>query len=143
MNGFLKKSNTRVFVAEIPENIIIGEVYPPERYAEIVTVANERVKNEKYFVWRLLEYAIKKSRGVNIKDVAFRKCESGRWIATGFDFSLSPFSQGKTAEKFSRTNPPHLKNRTKCSIVIDSIPMACHRHACGAISSTGIPFFRA
>ena len=89
MNGFLKKSNTRVFVALIPENIEITEVYPPERYAEITNVTNERVRREKYFVWRLLEYAIKKSRGENIKDVAFRKCESGRWVAEDFDFSLS------------------------------------------------------
>ena len=89
MNGFLKKSNTRVFVAPIPENIEITEVYPPERYAEITNVKNERVRREKYFVWRLLEYAIKKSRGENIKDVAFRKCESGRWVAEDFDFSLS------------------------------------------------------
>ena len=102
MNVFLKKSNTRVFVAQIPENISIGKLYPSERNAEIASVTNERVKNEKYFVWRLLEYAIEKALGVNIKEVAFKKCESGRWMAEGFDFSLS-HSDGVAAVAISDT----------------------------------------
>ena len=89
MNEILNIKGNFVYISKIPENLILEKVSPDARESEINRTSNERVKREKYFVWRLLEYAIKIVSGVNITDVALEKCESGRWVAKGFDFSLS------------------------------------------------------
>lgn len=96
-------SRNCVFISEIPDNTEITPIYPPERYAEILNTSNERLKKEKYFVWRLLEYALMKCRGVNINDAEIKKGESGRWGAEGFDFSLS-HSAGVAAVAISDTS---------------------------------------
>ena len=89
MSGVADKSTGCVFVAEITEQMNVTPVYPAERYEEILNASNKCVRSEKYFVWRLLEHALSKSRGIRIGDVEFKKDENGRWTANGFDFSLS------------------------------------------------------
>lgn len=79
---------THVYVAEIP-NAKLGKLYPNERQAEIELVTNERLKREKYFVWRLLEYALKDKYGKNISELEFTKNNGGWWSTPFCEFSLS------------------------------------------------------
>ena len=51
-------SKTVVMAAQIPDRDISDLLYPPERQAEIDGISRESVRREKYFVWKLLEYAV-------------------------------------------------------------------------------------
>ena len=78
-----------IYLAEIPEGVKIKGVYPKERDEEIRSVSNERVKREKYFVWKLLEYALERSLGIKIKKAALTKNEAGKWTTDSCYISLS------------------------------------------------------
>lgn len=78
-----------VYLSRIPENGIIKEVFPPLRAEEIASTGNERVKREKYYVWKLLEYALHDALNLNIRDIIVKKEASGKWTADSFHFSLS------------------------------------------------------
>ena len=78
-----------VYLAGIPENGLIKEVFPPARTEEISLAVNERVKREKYYVWKLLEYAFNDALGIDIQDMAIKKEDSGKWSSDRCHFSLS------------------------------------------------------
>lgn len=82
-------NETAVYVAAIPNTDVIGEVYPPERQADIDRCSNPKVKKEKYFVWKLLEYVIADNFGEKIENISFEKQQNGKWVADKFFFSLS------------------------------------------------------
>ncbi len=90
-----------VYVAEIPEGVKPGKVYPKERNAEISACSHERVRTEKYCVWRLLEYAVAHSFGKQFDKLRFEKTESGKWTCPELYFSLS-HSHGLVAVAVSR-----------------------------------------
>ena len=79
---------TYVYVAEIP-NGELKELYPKERQLEINHTKNEKLKREKYYVWRLLEYALAESFGKSISELEFTKHKSGRWSTPFCEFSIS------------------------------------------------------
>ena len=76
------------YLAQIP-NGEIDPVYPAERQAEIASTKNGKVKREKYYVWRLLEYAISDLFGKSITELEFIRHDSGRWSTPFCEFSLS------------------------------------------------------
>lgn len=78
-----------VYIARIPNNEKITSIYPEARQKEIDSVSNNRIKTEKYFVWKLLEYAIDKSFSQKISNVSIWKSESGKWLCNMCEFSLS------------------------------------------------------
>ncbi len=78
-----------VYYAQIPKKALITPVYPKERDAEISSCKNEKVKTEKYYVWKLLELAVKNSFNINFNNLNFEKQSSGKWICDGLSFSLS------------------------------------------------------
>jgi phosphopantetheinyl transferase (holo-ACP synthase) len=78
-----------VYVAEIPSNVPLGEVYPLSRQEEIKAVKSEKVKREKYCAWKLLEYALYRSFGKRIEDVGFVKHATGKWTCDVCELSLS------------------------------------------------------
>lgn len=78
-----------VYVAKIPENVQIKALYPEARTQEIENCKSEKVRREKYCVWRLLEYALRRSYGVNMQKLPFAKTENGQWTTTDYFFSLS------------------------------------------------------
>lgn len=78
-----------VYTARIPSGEKITRVYPESRQEEIDSVSNSSVKAEKYFVWKLLEYALDKSFGKKISDVSLQKSDSGKWLCDACEFSLS------------------------------------------------------
>ncbi len=83
-----KTDCTCVYIAEIP-NGELEPVYPKERQAEIELTKNENLKREKYYVWRLLEYALAESFGKSISELEFTKHKNGRWSTPFCEFSLS------------------------------------------------------
>lgn len=78
-----------VYTAKIPEEVVIKKLYNKQRSAEIACCTSEKVKREKYCVWKLLEYALNHSFGLNPKKTAFEKDECGKWHTEGYCFSLS------------------------------------------------------
>lgn len=92
-----------VYVAAIPQDTTISCVYPPERQEEIDECTNEKVKREKYYVWKLLEYALSRSFGYKLQNQTFRKNERGKWECGNCFFSLS-HSKNAVAVALSRKN---------------------------------------
>ena len=86
---FQKMPIANVYIAEIPNQSEWGEVYPPARQAEIDAVKNEKVKREKYYVWKLLEYALLHAFGKRIEEISFTKSVNGKWECDFCYFSLS------------------------------------------------------
>jgi len=79
-----------IYVARIPEGAVVYEtLYPESRDKEVSGVRNERVRREKYFVWRLLTHALETSLGLDIKSLKIEKNENGKWICDDVYFSLS------------------------------------------------------
>ena len=64
-----------------------------ERQSEVDGISNEKTRREKYYVWRLLEYAIKNSLGADASRLCFTKGKNRKWSCKGFEFSLSHSGQ--------------------------------------------------
>lgn len=78
-----------VYSAVIPKDVNFSNVYPKERQQDIDSCSNERVKKEKYYAWKLLEYALKDKYLLNICDVNFEKSKAGKWTCDKCYFSIS------------------------------------------------------
>ena len=78
-----------VYVAKLPLTESAEALSNIERQAEINSISNERVRREKYYVWRLLEYAMRQSLGIDPAEVEFKKDTSGKWTCDACEFSLS------------------------------------------------------
>ena len=79
-----------IYVARISAGAANYEpLYPESRENEVSGIKNERVRREKYFVWKLFEHALKNSLGIEIKDLKIEKNKNGKWVADGVNFSLS------------------------------------------------------
>ena len=90
-----------VLVAEIPTDGEVGEVYPELRSKEISLCKNERVRLQKYYVWKLLEYGLQWTFGCKIENVRFEKGKNGKWSCDRCEFSLS-HSENVVAVALSR-----------------------------------------
>ena len=84
-----KRNVTAVYVAEINDDVDVYDVYPTERQDEIDRCSCDRVRREKYCVWKLLEYALNDAFGLDIRNVNFYKNENGKWLSDKCFFSLS------------------------------------------------------
>ena len=91
-----------VFVAKVPDEIHLEEIYPQERATEIASCGNERVQREKYGAWQLLEYALHRTFGQKIHTLQLTKNENGKWTTPTCFFSIS-HSDGAVAVVVSRT----------------------------------------
>ena len=78
-----------VYVAKLPKESFSEPLLCAERQMEVDGISNERARREKYYVWRLLEYAIKNSLGADASRLCFTKGKNRKWSCEGFDFSLS------------------------------------------------------
>jgi len=87
----LSKQNNMldIYIATIPEKVNIKKLYPKERDIEIKNCKNEKVIKEKYYVWKLLEYAVNNSFKYKFNKIKFIKNENGKWTCKEFYFSLS------------------------------------------------------
>ena len=80
---------TDVYVAAIPQQTSIGRVHCAERQAYIERGKNEVARREKYYAWKLLEYALRHSLDIDIETLSFFHEPCGKWRADGCEFSLS------------------------------------------------------
>lgn len=78
-----------VYTATIPENDVFSDLYPQKRNDEIQAVSNNLVKREKYYAWKLLEYALNRTFGYKIEKLDFTKTEKGKWCCDKCFFSIS------------------------------------------------------
>ena len=78
-----------IYVSELPKNGKIKTVHPPERNTEIHACGSEKVRREKYYVWKLLEYALERTFGKKLKKLTVIKNENGKWECPDCAFSLS------------------------------------------------------
>ena len=79
----------KVYISEIPKDISVGVLYPPKRNEEILSAGCEKVKREKFFSWKLLEYALKDGYSLDIKNLNFEKFPSGKWACDKCYFSIT------------------------------------------------------
>lgn len=77
-----------VYLATLPDTDDMPPLSCALRQADIDGVSHATVRREKYFVWRLLEYALQRSFGLKPTDVTFRK-EGERYFCDEVYFSLS------------------------------------------------------
>ena len=80
---------TDVYLAVLPKCEPKAQISCAERQKEIDGISNEKTRREKYYVWRLLEYAIKNSLGADASRLCFTKGKNRKWSCEGFEFSLS------------------------------------------------------
>jgi phosphopantetheine--protein transferase-like protein len=85
----MKSDIIYAYTGIIPKDIKIEGVYPEERQTEINKAKSERVKREKYCVWKLLEYGIKHALHILINEISFKRSENGKWLTDSFCFSIS------------------------------------------------------
>lgn len=84
---------TRVYCANSENGTVFknGEISHPLRAAEISAARNVKVREQKLFAWKLLEFAYSDTFGKAFPDDAVIKDENGKWKSTddSFFFSLS------------------------------------------------------
>lgn len=82
-----KGNNIKVYYATIPQDIHNCETLQcTERLKEIDDCSNAEVKMQKYYVWKLLEFAV--AQFCDASKVHYRKEDFGKWKADGIEFSL-------------------------------------------------------
>ncbi len=84
-----KEALLRVYLAVLPEKVSHGRLYPSLRDKEVRAVGNERLRREKFFAWKLLEYAFSDTFGLKMKHCVFTKDENGKWHTPDLHFSIS------------------------------------------------------
>ena len=84
-----EKIKTYVYYAKIPKKYTFEKVYPLSRQKEIDSATNIKVKEQKYFVWKLLSVSLNHLFGMDIKQFHFTKKTSGKWVCKEIYFSLS------------------------------------------------------
>ena len=88
MNRKMDKNRTDVYLALLPCGECDEPLYPEERDTLVKNTANSAVRRERYFVWRLLEMAIRRSLGLELSEIGLRR-EGERWTSELADISLS------------------------------------------------------
>ena len=78
-----------VYFAKIPPVDGKGTLYPAQRQAELSSCSHTRVRRQKYYVWKLLEYALWQSLALDIRTLEFSKTKNGKWTVQDCCFSLS------------------------------------------------------
>ena len=79
----------RIFTAKTPQFQEESPVYPPSRQAEIDGAKNQKIRTQKYGVWKLLQYAVQSTFSRPFTDFVFTKTETGKWTCKDFYLSLS------------------------------------------------------
>ena len=96
VDDWKKKSKCDIYFSKIPQKLTVTEVFPKERNREINSVSDERLRAEKYWGWKTLEYALFRSFGYKIADLTFSKAKNGKWLCAECFFSIS-YSNGYVA----------------------------------------------
>ena len=91
-----------IYVAKIPEgDFDASSIVPPARKEAILSAGSETVRRERYYVWKLLEYALLHTFGKKLSSLQFTQTPHGKWECNGCEFSLS-HSHGVVCVALSR-----------------------------------------
>ena len=77
-----------IYVRPYPFETKNHKIYPAERKKEIKKCRNEDLKREKYYAWKLLEYALDNAKGIDIRKAKLHK-EGNKWCSDQCFFSIS------------------------------------------------------
>ena len=113
----------RVYISILPSQCEGNMLYPESRNFEVYDTNNSKIKLQKYWSWKLLEYAIKNTLNRDIADFHFSKNEFGKWSTNSFKFSITHTDNfvgiaisnnpiGIDIEKISATQSKNFPTRT-------------------------------
>ncbi len=88
-NNISKKAFLDVYYAFFLTNTKLKKIKYKARQQEIDTCSNRQVKEQKYYVFKLLEEAVKKSLGQKLNDLNIEKNEFKKWVCKDCYFSLT------------------------------------------------------
>lgn len=77
-----------LYIAPIPD-APLGQVCHPARQALLNATVNKTMRWQRYYVWKLLEYALRNSFGLQPENMQFSVDENGKWSCAECFFSLS------------------------------------------------------
>lgn len=77
-----------VYMAKFPFDVRSETVYPDMRRDQIAECTNQKVRDGKFYVWKLLEHGLNRSFGLDIEKIRF-KYKNGKWTCKECFFSLS------------------------------------------------------
>lgn len=78
----------QLYIAAMPDSKL-SSVFPPERQAQLDATVSEPHRRQRYYVWKLLEYALFQFLGLTMEQVHFSLDSSGRWSCRECFFSLT------------------------------------------------------
>lgn len=78
-----------LYIAKLPQNENYQALFPNERNEYIEKAKHPHVKRQRYYVWKLLEFALERSFGMKIKELNFNQSDNGKWTTDLCFFSLS------------------------------------------------------
>ena len=78
-----------VYLAKIPDGVTVKELCVKQRNKEINSCGAEKVRIEKYCVFKLLEYALERTFGLKMPKIKLNKNKAGRWECPDCYLSLS------------------------------------------------------
>lgn len=84
-----KESFVFIYAAEFPFKYDADKYLFEPRAEEISSCNNIELREQKFFVWKLLEYAVLHGLGSNVEEMNFKKNENGKLIADKYCFSLT------------------------------------------------------
>ena len=64
------------------------DIFPEERLLEIDNSTNLKVKGQKFYAWKLLEYAMSEEFGLDLSNSGLKK-DSNKWCSNKCEFSIS------------------------------------------------------
>lgn len=83
-------SGVSVYVAKFDESVEVREVQPALRNEAIQRCKDKLTRQQRYCVWRLLDYALKRQFGKGVEDFNFTVEDNGKWRCdSDVYFSLS------------------------------------------------------
>ncbi len=83
------EKGTFVCYARLPQEFRGTPLASAARMLDVVKCKNEKVRREKFFVWKLLEKAVREYYNLDFAKIRFTKTENNKWICDDFCFSLS------------------------------------------------------
>ena len=89
MKNSVEKSNIFVYTSRFPFEVDDEKIFPPARAEEIESSNSDKVRREKFYVWKLLELALAQSLGLKAEEMDFRRTDNGKWECKECFFSLS------------------------------------------------------
>ncbi len=78
-----------VYFAKIPHDQKLSDLCHKNINDDIISSSNENIKRCKYFAWKLLEYALNRTFGKNIKKLNFYKTSDEKWKCDACEFDMA------------------------------------------------------